>query len=120
MSKLGTLGFERLDIDKFPENHYFRKLQPWFDKNAFVGNFFDYLIVNGVPVHFQEKYKRIGVNFSGGADSSMLMYILAKIIDHLGLDSKIYPLAVSRFHDIENFSDGVKEKIYNFLNPYSL
>ena len=115
MSKLGTIGFERLDLNKFPENHYFRTLQAWMDKHRLVGTFFDYVIVNGVPIHFQKEYKNIGINFSGGADSTMLLFILATIIDHLKVDTKIYPLSISRFQDLENFSEETKERVYDFL-----
>lgn len=115
MSKIGTIGFERLNLDKFPQDHYFRNLQGWLDKNALLGNFFDYVTVNGVPIHFQKTYKRIGINFSGGADSTMLLFILATIIDTLKINTKIYPLSVARFHDLEDFSEATKEKVYDFL-----
>ncbi len=119
MSHIGTVGFERLNLDIFPQDHYFRKLQAWLDRNMMSGKFFDYVLVNGVPIHFVKTYKNIGVNFSAGGDSTMLMLILAEIISHLKCKTKIFPLSMSRFYDVSNFKDENIEEVHTYLkNKY--
>lgn len=116
MLKVGTIGFERLNLDVFPEDHYFRTLQLWVDKNINEGKFFEYVIVNGFPIHFNPQYKRIGVNFSGGGDSTVLLLILAEIIKQLKFDIKIVPLAVARWYDlVDENCNKMFEEVYLYL-----
>jgi hypothetical protein len=116
MPSLGTIGFERVNLNNIPHDHYFRFLQAWLDKNIVEGRFLDYVTVNGLPIHFNTNFKNVGINFSGGADSTMLMYMLAKIIEHLKCDTKLVPLSVIRFSDTSDFSEVVKEKIHAYLS----
>jgi hypothetical protein len=115
MTKLGTVGFERYNIKTFPENHYFIKLQEWIDQNIEANKFFNYIIVNGIPIHFDYRYKSVGICFSGGADSTMLLYLLATIIKKFNFQIKIYPISVTRFYHLDDFSDTSRNKILDYL-----
>lgn len=116
MSKIGTIGFERLNLDSFPEDHHFRKLQAWIDKNILDGKFFEYCIVNGIPIYFNTSYKKIGVNYSAGADSTILLLILAEIITRFNFDVKIVPLTIARWYDlIDERSDNIFNEAFSYL-----
>jgi hypothetical protein len=54
------------------------------------------VVVNGLPVSFDFSDRNIGITFSGGADSSLLLYILCRIIDEFKTGAKIYPISVVR------------------------
>jgi hypothetical protein len=89
--------------------------------------------VNGLPFHFDPTFKRIGLSLSGGADSTLLFYILCKTIKDTNSDCKIFPITMIRFFDSkpwlpksakdvytwmqERFSDIVDEHIWGFIPP---
>lgn len=115
MSKLGTIGFDNYNLDTFPSGHYFIKLQNWINNNIKKEKFFNYFVTNGLPIHFDNRYTSIGINFSGGTDSTMLLYLLAKFIKKSNLKTKIFPISVIRFYDLDNFSETTRQNILDYI-----
>jgi len=54
-------------------------------------------IINGLPIYFNKDDDIISVDLSAGADSTMLFYILARIITTLKVTPKIVVLSMIRF-----------------------
>lgn len=52
--------------------------------------------INHLDIPFDPKWKRIGVNLSGGADSALLTYLLCKIIEENQLETKIDIITYTR------------------------
>lgn len=73
-------------------------------------------IVNGLPFHFDKNFKRIGVSFSGGADSTLLLYILCKLIRDTNSSCKIYPITMIRFFRDKPWLEHVAVDVFNKLN----
>lgn len=69
---------------------------------------------SNVEIVIPAKYKKIAVNCSGGADSSILLYILAKYIKDNSLDTKISVLTCST--DVKDRWTGRKaELVTNYI-----
>lgn len=82
----------------------------------------DVIEVNGLPIYFNMSFKRIGINFSAGADSTILLFILAKIIKEFNLNIEIYPITVTRYYKDKDYLDEgrdylevAKEKTLKYL-----
>ena len=92
-----------------------RKWQRWYSgfHNKKVP---PYTIVNGLPIHFDPNWKRIGISFSGGADSSLLLFILCKLIKDTNSDCKIYPISLIRFHDEKPWLEHMAKDVYNWID----
>lgn len=52
--------------------------------------------ISHLDIPFDPKWKRIGVNLSGGADSALLTYLLSKIIKENNLNTKIDVITYNR------------------------
>lgn len=93
----------------------------------------DVIRINNFPIHFDKTSKKILVTLSGGADSAILFYILAKLISDLKLETKLYAVTVSRFYKTKpwleisatdvfsyvknRFPNIVAEHIWGFMPP---
>lgn len=75
-----------------------------------------YTIVNGLPIHFDPNWKRIGISFSGGADSSLLLYILCDLITKNKSDCKIYPISLIRFYDEKPWLEHMAQDVYKWID----
>jgi predicted enzyme related to lactoylglutathione lyase len=53
------------------------------------------LSVDGLAIHFIPTVQKIGINFLGDLDSTLLLYILCKTIKEKNLKTKVVPIAVS-------------------------
>ncbi len=73
------------------------------------------VMFNGLPIHFDKSFKRIGISFSGGADSSLLFYILCKLITDSGIDCKIYPITMIRFYKDKPWLESVANDVYEYI-----
>lgn len=71
--------------------------------------------VNGLPIHFNRQSKRIGITFSGGADSTLLLFILANLIKTNNMDCKIYPLTNIRFHETKPWLEYISTDVLKYL-----
>jgi len=71
--------------------------------------------INGLDIMFDSKWKRIGVNLSGGADSCLLTYLLCKIISDNNLDTKIDVITYQRCWETRPWQGYVSLEVYNYL-----
>ena len=70
---------------------------------------------NGLPMPFDFNAKNIGINFSGGADSTLLLYVLCKIISENNLPTKIHPIHNIRFYKEKPWLPQMAKNCYNYL-----
>lgn len=73
------------------------------------------VMFNGLPIHFDKNFKKIGISFSGGADSSLLLYILCKLIKESGSECKIYPITMVRFFRDKPWLEHIAKDVYNYI-----
>ena len=71
--------------------------------------------VNGLPIHFDKTFSRIGISLSGGADSTMLFYILCKLIEDTGSKCKIMPTTMVRFYDTKPWLEKSAKDVYAWM-----
>lgn len=75
----------------------------------------DLHIINGLPIHFSSNFERIGLSMSGGADSSLLFYILCKLIEETNSQCKIYPITMIRGYKSKPWDEVVQTNVYNWF-----
>lgn len=89
--------------------------------------------INGLDIPFSPKWKKVGINLSGGADSACLAYLLCKIITENNFETKIdvithircwttrpwqQPIGLRVFHKLkEMFPNIISERYENFIAP---
>jgi hypothetical protein len=73
------------------------------------------LEIDGFPVHFDPNAEMINVSFSGGADSSMLTVLLAKLIQKYKLKTKITPVYMARFTYSKPWLEPMALDVYNYI-----
>lgn len=72
--------------------------------------------INGLPIHFDDKSTKIGVSLSGGADSTLMTYILCKHIQENNLKCKIYPFYMLRFVEKKPWLEYIVKDVWNWLD----
>lgn len=72
-------------------------------------------LVNDLPIHFDPKFKSIGISFSGGADSTLLLWILCNLIKDTNSECKIYPIHMIRFYNEKPWLGRMAEDVYNYI-----
>ena len=70
---------------------------------------------NSLPIHFDKQSKKIGITFSGGADSTLLLYILCYFIKKNDMDCKIYPITALRYVDEKPWLEPISVTVLDFL-----
>lgn len=89
--------------------------------------------INGLDIPFSNKWKKVGINLSGGADSACLTYLLCKIISENNFDAKIdiithvrcwttrpwqQPISVLVYEKLkEMFPNIISDRYENFIAP---
>lgn len=109
---LMRLGFDA-DVDRLPQCR-FKEVVYFYRKHNFE-LLSPYIEVNGLPMHFDPAYKRIGINLSAGADSTLLLYILCRTIEELNLDTKIWAISVVRFWQHHEWSERAKAAVFQWF-----
>ena len=84
-------------------------------KNYHLKEYPPIYVVNTLPIHFDPKFKKIGITMSGGADSTMLFYILCKLIEDTGSECKIYPITMIRNYKDKPWDEIVQDNVYNWF-----
>lgn len=105
-----VIGFN-IDIVQLPMIRIRNVLAFYEENSKELGNC---VIVNGLPIPFDKSYKKIVLNLSGGADSSLLLYIMCKIIEHTGADTKIYPATMIRFWQEKPWLEQSARNVYDY------
>ena len=71
--------------------------------------------VNGLPIHFDSNFKEIGISLSGGADSSLLFYILCDLAEKTGSKVKINATTMVRFYDTKPWLEKPAKDVFNWM-----
>lgn len=71
--------------------------------------------VDGLQFPFNPEWETIAVNLSGGADSAMCTYTLAKLIEDLGCNTKIKIITHSRVWEGRPWQSYISEEVYEYL-----
>lgn len=71
--------------------------------------------INGLDIPFSADWKRIGINVSGGADSSCLAMLLGKIITENNYDCKIHIVTFNRCWDTRPWQGPIALNVFNKL-----
>ena len=71
--------------------------------------------INGLPIHFDPKWKNIAVTLSGGRSSTLLVYILCQLIEKTNSDCKIYIVHNVVNPEVRPWTEVVFLKVYNHL-----
>lgn len=101
----------------------FEKLKEKYQDKKFITEYENYHSkkypdihdVNGLPIHFDSNFKDIGISLSGGADSSLLFYILCKLIEDTGSKCKIHPTTMVRFYNTKPWLTKSAKDVYNYM-----
>ena len=109
---LARIGFD-FDVAQLQDCR-FKQVIEFYQQHRYEG-IGPYVVANGLPIHFDPAYKRIGINLSAGTDSTLLLYILCETIQQLGLGIKIYPISVVRFWQHHEWSERAKADVYQWF-----
>ena len=71
--------------------------------------------INGLPIHLDKHAKKILVAFSGGADSSLLLYMLCTLIKREKLKTKIDVYTMIRFWEQKPWLKPMAEDAFGYL-----
>lgn len=71
--------------------------------------------IQGLPLLFDKSARNILINFSGGADSTLLFYFLCNLIKDNNFKTKIYPVTYLRFADTKPWLEKVAVNVYNYF-----
>lgn len=71
--------------------------------------------VSKLDIPFDQRWKRIGVNLSGGADSALLTYLLCKIILDNKLETQIDIITYQRCWETRPWQGYVAQQVYMWL-----
>lgn len=106
------IGFD-LKWDRIDNNNHFKRAMKFIFEQS--GQLDDMVIINGLPVLFSKTQKAIGVSFSGGADSTLMLYLLCRIIKEFNLNIKIVALTTIRFWEQKIGADYVSANILKYF-----
>lgn len=68
---------------------------------------------DGLDIPFNPSWKKIGINLSGGADSSCLLILLSKIIVEYKLDCEIHVITHHRCWNVRPWQASIALNVYN-------
>jgi hypothetical protein len=71
--------------------------------------------INGLLIPFNPEWSRVAINLSGGADSALLTYILATIIESNNYNSTIDIINYKRCWDNKPWQEDVADNVYKWL-----
>ena len=110
--KNSSIGFD-LKWDRIDDSNHFKQAMKFIYEQS--GQLDDMIVINGLPILFSKTQKAIGVSFSGGADSTLLFYLLCRIINEFNLDTKIVALTTIRFWEQKTGTDYVSLNIIQYF-----
>ena len=71
--------------------------------------------IYGLDIPFSSKWRNIGLNLSGGADSACLAMLLGKIIKENNYDCKIHTITFLRCWNTRPWQEPIGNEVYNAL-----
>lgn len=102
--------------DRLPEDDHFKRAMTYVNSNLLNENRKNLYVINGLPFYFDPTAKTVGITFSGGADSTMIFYMLCRLIESLGTDTKIVATTLIRGWDVKPWLEDITADIIAYLN----
>lgn len=72
-------------------------------------------VINGIPIIFDKRNTDISVTFSGGADSTMLLFLLCKIIENFNLKIRVHCITLLRFTEDRLYLERVVDDVILYI-----
>ena len=110
-----NFGFD-MKWDRLPDDNLFKRHISLIYNAMEDVNSPDIHVVNGLPMFFRKSEKAISLNFSGGADSTMLFYLLCRIIESTGAKTKICVSNLVRFWEDRSWTEDNAREIFNYID----
>jgi hypothetical protein len=110
-----SIGFD-LKWRRLDKNNHFKQAMK-FTKKAVkdLPPAADVIVINGLPICISKQTPAIGITFSGGADSTMLLYLLCRIITEFNLTTTIVATTTIRFWEDKIGTDYVSTKVIKYI-----
>lgn len=108
-----NFGFD-LQWDRLPADDHFVKAMSFV--HSLDIDLSKHAIVNGLPIFFDPNLKAIGLNLSGGADSTLLLYILSRLIEESGSKTEIVATTLVRFWEMRSGKEDAATNVLELLN----
>lgn len=80
-----------------------------------VDSYWDFFEVDGLKIPFNNNWKKIAVNLSGGADSACLTYLLCKHIEQNNLDCKVDAISLLRCWSTRPWQREIGQNVFDKL-----
>ena len=71
--------------------------------------------INGLPIHFDPTAKNILISLSGGADSTVLTYMICDYIEKNNYATKVYCMTLVRFWKNKPWLTPMAKDVFNYL-----
>lgn len=108
-------GFD-INWDRLSDSDQFKKAMTFVNANITDKHREKLYVINGLPFYFDKEDKTIGITFSGGADSTMIFYMLCRLIESLGTDTKIVAITLVRGWDGKPWLEDITADIISYLD----
>lgn len=113
--KNSDIGFD-FKFDRLPEGNHFKKAMQYVHDNLADYFYKDITNINGLPVYFNKESKSVMITFSGGADSTMMLYLLCRLIDYYKSNTKIIIVTHVRHWEGQPWIENITENIIKYLD----
>jgi hypothetical protein len=105
-----AIGFN-MDWNKIPDDNLSKQnLNFVYNNMSAISHSMSY-VINGVPIIFDKRNTDISITFSGGADSTMLLFLLCSIITNLELKVRVHCITLLRFTEDRIYLERVVEDV---------
>jgi hypothetical protein len=72
--------------------------------------------INGIPIYLNREEENIAITLSGGADSSMLLFLLCSLIEDLKINPTIHAITMVRFWRDRIYIEDLVANVIGFIN----
>lgn len=72
--------------------------------------------INGIPIYLNTEEENIAITLSGGADSSMLLFLLCSLIQDLKINPTIHAITLVRFWRDRIYIEDLVASVIKFIN----
>ena len=115
MFKKNTYTGFNVNWDKIPDDNVTKKNLKFLYENITPMSKNMTYVINGVPIIFDKQDKDIAITLSGGADSTMLLYLLCTIIRTQALKTRIHCMTLLRFTEDRMYLEDVVTGVINYI-----
>jgi hypothetical protein len=108
------IGFD-MDWNKIPDDNLSKKnLKFVFDNMTDTSRSLTY-VINGLPIIFDKRHTDISLTLSGGADSTMLFFLLCTLIKSQALKTRIHCITLLRFTEDRLYLEDVVNDVITYM-----